>query len=273
MYEPQDQSLALAERDAFRALELDPKNAAAYVILSVCAASLRYAWREAEQLCLSAIRLRPNFLWAHVLLIEHYLFEGKLTQAWQALAHAQSLGAVDDPFPRLPLLRGLLRYFSGAYGAAVSDLTSVVNEHPTYALARFSLAKALLASGEHRLAQAQIDEILRAGYDPLRPGQPSVRERTMALDIIARAAAGDATGAMRARHALEQSANERSISHTCLAVAAMATGDLDGAMQHVYRGIETYDPLTGYAVLDPLLAPLRAHRDWPRVLERMNLVS
>jgi DNA-binding winged helix-turn-helix (wHTH) protein/tetratricopeptide (TPR) repeat protein len=272
-YEPQRESLLLAERDAFRALELDSRHAFAYVILAVCAVALRYAWREAEQLCLSAIRLQPELLWAHVVLIEHYIFEGRLSHARQALAHAQSLGAIDDPFPRIPLLRGLLHYFSGAYGAAIAELTALVGDHPTYALARFTLAKALIANGDYAQAQAHVDEVLRGGYDPLRPGQPNVRERTMTLAVVIRAASGDRAGARRAALALASDANDRRASSVCKAIAAMGAGDLDTAMDFLKAGIAEHDALIGYVVADPLLAPLRSHPQWRRALEQLRLAS
>jgi|GEM_PF-4851876 len=273
MYEPQSEALVLAERDALRAIELDPRHAVAYVVLGAYAASLRYAWREAEQLCLTAIRLSPDLVWGHIHLIEQYICEGKLSHAWQALAHAQSLGAADEPFPRIPLLRGSLQYFSGAFEGAIADLTALVDQHPTYALARFALAKAFAANAQYDRAQAQLDEILRAGYDPLRPGQPNVRERAMALSILMLAAQGERADAKRAKREFEQFACGRPTSQMCMALAAIGADEIDAAMEHMLAAVEKRDPLTGFVVVDPLFAPLRAHEQWPTVLTRLRIVS
>jgi tetratricopeptide (TPR) repeat protein len=273
MYEPQNEALTLAERDAFRALELQPHHAAAYAVLAGCAASLRYSWREAEQLCINAIRIQPDFVWAHIFLVEHYICEGKLSHAWQALAHAQSLGAADEPYPRIPLVRGSLQYFSGAYEAAIAELTALVADHPAYALARFALAKALTANKDYELAQAQVDQILSSGYDPLRPGQPNVRERAMSLAVLIRAGQGDRAGAETARRAFEDYVRDRATSRVCMAIAAMGCADLDAAMKHLELAIEKRDALSAYAAADPLLAPLRSHSRWPAVQAQMRLIS
>lgn len=273
MYEPQFEALTLAEQDAFRALELDPHHPEALDILGVCAAELRYAWRESETLLMSAIRQRPDVLWPHVHLVTYYIGQGRLTQAWQALAHAQSLSAADDPFPRLPLLRGSLHYYSGAYGAAVEDLTALVNDHPTYALARHVLAKALLAAGEHERAQWHVDEALRAEYDPLRPGQPSVRERILTLDVWTRGAAGDERGAREAAKRFERFAENRPTSRICSAFAALALGERERAVKLVHEGIARRDPLATNVIPDPMFSALRSMPDWQGILAALNAAS
>jgi len=273
MFEPQRESLVIAEREAFRALEIDPHHALAHVVLGVCAAQLRYAWREAEHLLLSAIRHRPDLLWAHVHLVEQYIFEGKLSNAWQALAHAQSLAAADDPFPRLPLLRGSLHYFSASYGAAIAELGVLVSDYPSYALARYLLAKAFLGKGDYEQAQFHVDEILRGGYDPLRPGQPHVRERAMTLAVLVLKASGDYAGARRAARELGAFAASRSISNVCLAVASFGAGDINAAMRFIELAVKNREALVANVVPDPLLVPLHSHRMWPRLLAELRLTS
>jgi DNA-binding winged helix-turn-helix (wHTH) protein len=273
MVEPQAEALSAAERDAFRALEIDPRHAQALDVLGVCAAALRYAWRESEQLLLASIRERPDYLWPHVHVVENCIARGEIAQAWQALAHAQSLSASDDPFPRLPLLQGTLHYFSYAYGAAMAELTALVAEHPTYGMARHALAKALLLAGEAERAQQHVDEILRAKYDPMRPGQPNVRERTMSLAVWTRSALGDVEGARAALRQLEEYAAGRATSRICLAFAALALDEKARALGLLRDGIENHDPLAGVVAVDPLFAPLHAHREWNDILRALNLIS
>lgn len=273
MFEPQRDSLALAEQEAFRALEIDPHHALAHVILGVCAAQLRYAWREAEQMLLSAIRQSPDLLWAHVHLIEQYLCEGKISNAWQALAHAQSLTSADDPFPRLPLLRGSLHYFSGSYASAIAELNALVSDYPAYAMGRFVLAKAFLSNGDYQQAQFHVDEILRAGYDPLSPGQPHVRERAMTLGILIRRATGDAEGARETALEFAKYTTSRSTSNICMAMAALGAGDLDGAMRFIELAVKNRDALAANIAFDPLLTPLHTQPRWHRMLADLRLSS
>lgn len=273
MFEPQFEALGAAERDAFRALEIDPRHAQALDVLGVCAAALRYAWREAEQLLLAATRERPEFLWPHVHLVEHSIARGEIAKAWQSLARAQSLSALDDPFPRLPLLQGLLHYFSGGYAAAIAELSALAADHPTYGMARHALAKALLAAGEADRAQQHIDEILRAQYDPMRPGQPNVRERTMSLDVWTRKAGGDEEGARNALAQLELHAEGHATSRICLAFGVLALGDRPRTLRLLREGVERRDPLAGIVAAEPLFSVLHSLPEWRELLTALNVTS
>lgn len=271
MFEPQHHMLRLAEMDARRAMKLDSRNPAAACIAALASLHLRYDWDEAETLLLGALRSAPGDLWTHVTLVQLYAMRGDLATARQALAQAESLGANDDPFPRLPWMRGMLHYLSGAHAAAISELEMLVAHYPTYALARFTLAKALLANGEYDPALAQIDEILRIGFDPLRPGQPNVRERAMTVGVLIRGASGDADGARTAAEAFERETKGRPVSGFSRATCALGCNDVPLALRYLRVAIANRDPLVEYAVVEPAFAPLRAHPEWPAVLDALHL--
>lgn len=271
MFEPQHHMLRLAEMDARRAMQLDPQNATAACVAALASLHLRYAWEEAETLLLAGLRVAPEYLWTHVTLVSLYAMRGDLATARQALAHAESLGAVDDPFPRLPWMRGLLHYLSGAQTAAIAELELLAAHYPTYALARFTLAKALLANEEYDTARAQIEEILRLGFDPLRPGQPNVRERAMTVDVLIRGASGDVEGARAATEAFEREMEGRPVSGFSRATCALGCNDVPLAVRHLHAAIANRDPLVEFAVAEPVFAPLRAHPEWPAVLDALNL--
>ena len=271
MFEPQQHMLRLAVEDARRALELDPKNVGAIGILANAAIHLRYAWAQAERLLLDALRIAPEDLWTHVTLIEQYAMRGELATARQALAHAESLAANDEPFPRLPLLRGTLHYFSGAQTAAIVELELLVAHYPRYGLARLSLAKALLANGEYEAAHAQAQEILRMGFDPLRPGQPDVRERAMAVEVLIRGAAGDLQGARAALAAFEDETSNRPMSGATRAACALGCGDPALALRHLRSAIENHEPLAAYAAVEPAFMPLRSLPGWRQAIDALNL--
>lgn len=273
MYAPGFEALTAAEQEALRALERDANNVRALDVLGVCAASLRYAWREGEQLLSSAIEKQPDALWPHVHLVQQYIAQGQIDRARTALARAQSLSSADDPYPRLPLLRGTLHYVSGAYRAAIADLGALVAEHPTYSLARHTLARAYLADGDHAQAQQHIDEVLRAQFDPLRPGQPNVRERAMALNVWTRAASGDAAGARRALAELETIAQDPATSRICLAFGVLALGDKGRALKLLADGVRRHDSLYGIANAEPLFAPLRSMSGWAEIAAALQPAS
>jgi DNA-binding winged helix-turn-helix (wHTH) protein/Tfp pilus assembly protein PilF len=273
MFEPGQQMLRLAEADARRALEVDPNNTDAIIISAIAAMQLRYAWKDAEQLLFNALRIDPKKLWAHIALVEHYAMLGELTTARQALTHAESAAGQDEPFPRLPMLRGLLHYLSGAQTAAIAELELLVAHYPRYALARFVLAKALLVYGEPEAARAQVQEILRMGFDPLRPGQPNVRERALAINVLIGAANRDPEAAREATRAFEAEMQGRPISAVCHATCALARDEHALAMRYLETAIANHDPLVGYIAGEPIFAPLRSHPQWPHLLAALNLTA
>lgn len=273
MFEPQQHMLRLAEMDARHAMKLDANNPDAACIAAVAALHLRYAWDEAETLLLGVLRIVPEHLWTHLVLVQLYAMRGDLATARQALAQAESLGAVDDPFPRLPWMRGVLHYLSGAQTAAIAELELLVAHYPTYGLARLTLAKALLANAEYDQAQAQIQEILRLGFDPLRPGQPNVRDRALTVAVLIYGKSGNIEAARAAAEAFEHEMQGRPISGFSRATCAIGCGDLSMAMRFLRVAIANHDPLVEYAVVEPVFAPLRAHPEWPAVLQALRLVD
>lgn len=273
MFEPGQAMLRLAEADAGRALELDPNDAGALIVSALAARQLRYAWDEAEEKLLAALRVDPQNVWAHFNLADLHAMRGNFAAARQALFRAEKLQARDEAFPRLPLLRGLLHYLSGAQSAAIAELELLVAHHPRYALARFVLGKALLMNGEPEAAQTQVDEILRMGFDPLRPGQPNVRERALTLGVQIRAAMGDRAGAIDRARRFEEEMKERPISGVCHAVCALGCGEPERALRYLESAIANHDPLVGLLPVDPVFEPLRSSNDWDGLLTAMNLAA
>ena len=189
------------------------------------------------------------------------------------MAQAESLCTSDDTFPRLPLLRGSLHYFSQAYAAAIAELGAIVSDHPTYALARHMLAKALLGAGEYEQAQRHVEEALRVQYDPLRPGQPNARERLMTLEVWTRKAAGDEAGARAAAQRFEEFASNRPTSRICSAFAALALGERERALHYIREGVERRDPLALNVMAEPMFIPLRELAGWRDVAAALNIAS
>jgi len=273
LFETPREMLALAEQDALRTLEIDRANAVALVVLARATAQLRYHWTEAETLLLDAFRSRPDYLWAHVHLIEHYIVRGRLAQAEQALAHARSLGVRDDAFPRLPLLQGAIAYFNGSYDSAQMHLRALVDERPDYGLARFFLAKTLVVQGafDEGLEHAQLAAAIKV--DPLSPGQPDVRRRALALCAHARALRGDDEGVRDAVAALDAFTMGLPQSSFCAAIVALAYGRPDRALRAMENAVVNRESYSSFAAVEPLFETLRALPGWRTVLRAMNLAT
>jgi DNA-binding winged helix-turn-helix (wHTH) protein len=268
--EPRDM-LALAEQDALRALEADRGNAVALVVLARAATQLRHHWAEAETLLLDAFRSRPDYLWAHVHLVEHYAARGRLAQARQALTHAQALGVRDDAYPRLPLLAGTLCYFERSFEEAQSLLEALVTQHPRYGLAQFFLAKTLLAQCRYDEALLHAHQAARIEADPLGPGQPDIRRRALALCLHANALREDRDGMREAAAALDAFTIDLPQSSFCAAIVALAYGRHDRALRAMQAAVSNRESFAMYAAVEPLIEPLRALPGWRALLRAMNL--
>jgi DNA-binding winged helix-turn-helix (wHTH) protein len=273
MFEPGQHMLRLAEEDARRALEIDAQATDAIVVSAIAAMQLRYAWQDSEQILLGAFRAAPQHLWPHTTLVELQAMQGHLSAARQSLARAETLAAQDEPFPRLPILRGLLHYLSGAQTAAIAELELLIAQYPQYAMARFSLAKALLEYGEPESAQVHVDEVLRMGFDPLRPGQPNVRERTLAFNVLVHGRRGDGAGARKAMQEFEREMEGRPISGVSSATCALGLGEPTLALRYLESAVANHDPLVGYIPHDPMFAALHSEPQWPKIIKAMNLAS
>jgi DNA-binding winged helix-turn-helix (wHTH) protein len=273
LFEAPREALSLAEQEALRTLEVDRGNPVALVVLARAAAQLRYHWSEAETLLLDAFRSRPEYLWAHVHLVEHYIARARLPQAKQALAHAYSLNLADDPFPRLPLLQGVLPYFEGDFAGAQTHLSALVTERPSYGLAHLYLAKTLLAQDRCDEGIEQAQQAARIEVDPLSPGQPDVRRRALALCVFAHAMRGDITAVREAAARLDAFTMDLPQSSMCAAIVALAYGRRDRALRAMESAVANRESYCAFAASDPLLAPLRALGGWRAIAQAMNLAS
>lgn len=273
LFESPREMLAKAEEDALRALDIERGNPIALLVLARAATQVRYRWAEAETLLLDAIRSNPDYLGAHLLLVEHYVARGRFGYARQALAHARSLGVRDEAFPRLPLCAGMLHYFEGSFDAAARQLQALLDEHPGYAIAHLLLAKTLLAQGRCEEALAHAQQAASVDFDPLGPGQPNVRRRALALVVLAQAMSGDEAGTRAAAAMFDRQTVSLPPSSFCAAIIALAYGQRTRALHAMEGAIANRESLTCFSAVEPLLRPLHDLPGWRSLLHAMNLAA
>jgi DNA-binding winged helix-turn-helix (wHTH) protein/tetratricopeptide (TPR) repeat protein len=273
LFEAPREMLTRAEEHALRALEIESGNPRALAVRARAASHLRFRWSEAEALLLDAFRSRPEYLWAHVHLVEHYAARGRMAHARQALAHARSLRVPDEAYPRLPLLQGLLDYFERNFEAAQAQLESLIEAHPDYAFAHFLLAKTTLAQGRHERAIVHAQHAAAIDFDPLRPGQPNVRRRALSVAVLAHAGAGNADGMRSAAAALDAQGAALAPSSFCEAIVALAHGRLTRALRAMEAAIANRESMASFVAVEPLLEPLHALAGWRSLLRAMNLAA
>ncbi|HVR44064.1 MAG TPA: winged helix-turn-helix domain-containing protein [Thermoanaerobaculia bacterium] len=155
----------LAERDAQRALELDPTLADAFVALG----SLRttqWEWEAAEEYFLRAIEIDPQAAETHAVLAELLLLTGRREEARSRIASALRL-APDSP--RVLLSAGLIHTMLRDPEAASAAYRALLRRDPGHAHARAQLDK--LAAGPARDSFPGRDDLLRSIDALLRKGR------------------------------------------------------------------------------------------------------
>ena len=273
LFESPREMLAMAEEDALRALEIERNDPVALLVLARTTAQLRFRWTDAETLLLDAVRSRPEYLGAHLLLVEHYVACGRFTNAHQALSHARALGVQDEAFPRMPLVEGMVQYFERSYESARASLSALVDEYPGYAFAHMLLAKTLLVQGCYEQGLEHAQKAARVDFDPLRPGQPNVRRNALALAVHANSLMGDAAGVREAATALDAQTADLPPSSFCAAIIALAYGRDAQALRALESAVANRESMTSYIAVEPLLEPLHALPGWRSLLHVMNLTA
>ena len=248
-YAPAIDALANAAEYAARALHIDVRNVDALIALASARMKREYRWDEAESLLLDAFRAHPRNVNVHVALIEHYIARRDVPRARQALENARPLAA-DDPYPHLPLLRGLLHYYTGWFDTAVAHFELILDANPHCAVAHLALAKTLIAQREETRARSALEHVLAIAPHPLQAGQRVPRREAMALQVL-----------LKARSVDEYQAEWEDYppSWYCEAFIALSSGEVQAAVHLMRRSIEQREPLAIFAAEDPLLRPLHPY--------------
>jgi tetratricopeptide (TPR) repeat protein len=167
----------------------------------------------------------------------------------------------------------MLHYFERSFELAERILEAVVAESPRYGLARFFLAKTLFAQSRYDEALPHVQEASRVEVDPLIPGQPDIRRRSLALQLYVHAKRGDRDGMRAAAAALDAFTIDLPQSSFCAAVVALAYGKNDRALRALEGAVANCEGFSIYTAVEPILEPLHALPGWRALLHAMNLIS
>ena len=254
---PPGEAYARARSSALRALALDDASADARVALAAVMFLTEWDWMGAERSLQRALQLNPAHTQAR-LLYGHLLdalgrFDDGLSMKLRALEH--------DPFsPSVHLGIAMSYWNQRRYDECLRWASKTLELAPTHLLAREFLAGAYWALGDFdRHMEENIRHAATFGVAP------------EALDPMKRAyAAGGRTAVVRL--ALEQAASRpRGVPDVQLALFHGELGNLDLAIEHLERAIETRDPCLVDLAVAPQWDALRPHPGFKRCLTGMGL--
>ena len=130
-----DERCKVAESSASRALELDPRNAVAYVALGTCS-SLALEVRKAEDHFRRAVELDPTYAPAQVELGKLLSYQRRFTEAEVYLTKGLEMKPL---WPFYNFVRCQLYYFDKKFERAISDCEQALRLEPGYILAQKQL--------------------------------------------------------------------------------------------------------------------------------------
>lgn len=150
---------------ASRAVQLDPQNPKVYWSLGRATARLRTpdALKRGIAALQRAIDLNPDFADAYAYLTVLYVGEGRAEDGLRSMKTAMRLNP-NYPFWYL-FLRGIARFVTEDYPAAITDFEAAVERNPTALFLRWWLAAAYAQAGRQDDAEWQVVEMESMGFD------------------------------------------------------------------------------------------------------------
>jgi len=245
---------------AMRAEELDPACGDAHCSRGALEAALNQNWEQAETLFRLALEANANSAlalnWMAIIALIPQL---RFSEAVDSVFAAYDL---DPASPEIGNEIVWVRICCGQYTEAAEQARRIVELHPDFLEAYWSLAAAECSSGEHAAASAALDRA-----DHLGDGVPM----TLALRCFVEGARGNLEAARRSLvrlESLQDPSNTRAIHY---AWAYGAIGDPDRGMHYLERAVDAADPHALYVEVYPPNAPLRIHRRYDQILRRQRL--
>jgi tetratricopeptide (TPR) repeat protein len=245
-----------AQREAGRALQLDPDLAEAHVALAAVHRFQDYDWGTVIGESLRAIDLNPSLDTPHLYLAVAYFHIGLLDEARAAVEAARRLNPENLAEP-LEIL-GAVSLFGGRTGEAVDHL-SQAQQLSDSLIVRYLFGWTLYYEGETRRAETLLETMIEQ-EGPL----PGNARATLAAIWAAQGASS------KARALADRVASERDLIHHGaygLGTAYAQLGEPTTALRWLSQAATTGFPCYPWYARDPLLDPIRAD---PRFVDFMR---
>ncbi|MDX1393060.1 MAG: protein kinase [Gemmatimonadota bacterium] len=228
---PPHEVMPLARRAAERALEIHRDQAEAVAALGSVHSLYEWDWSGAEASYRRATELAPNYAIAHQWYATHVLIpRGRFSEARTAMEHARE---IDPLSPSIAISAALVDYYEGKVEPAVDRFRRLIDNSPTFWLARYFLGWALLGVGRSEEAVELFEEASRVSSDAVS---------VVAALAFARATIGDLDEARRLAGELEKRRRSKTyVSPLRIAQVHAGLGETDEALSALERAAEGRD--------------------------------
>ena len=251
-------TLESARRSALRALELDPTDSEAHLVLAEVGRTLEWDWAGAEKSYRRALAFNPSNVAVH----RHYglylAARRRTAEAVAATAHAYDL----DPLCiDVNTSVAWVHYVGRDYVAAIARCRHTLDMDEGFVSARRLLAAALIQADRSHEAAVELRILADGRLDPV----------TLAWLAHGFAATGDTARAGEILAQLEHLARDRYVSSCHMALAHTALGNRESALALLDRALVQRGPAIINVGVDPRFESLGSDPRYQALVERLGL--
>lgn len=251
-------TLADARRAATRALQLDPTSSEAHLTMAEVERILEWDWRGAEKGYRTALAFNPSSVAVH----RHYgLYLAARRRVAEASASTERAYDLDPLCLEVNTNAAWVRFVARDYPPAIERCRHTLDMDASYVSARRLLAAALMAAGRVDEASAELELLAADDLDPV----------SLAWLAHGLATKGDRARAAGILEQLEHLARDRYVSAYHRALAHVAVGDHDRAVELLALALEQRDPAIINLGVDPRFDALSSDRRYQEMVGRLAL--
>jgi serine/threonine-protein kinase len=256
---PRDEYFTNAEREAFKALSIDPRSGEAHLALASVYQRYRWDWDNAEIHFRRALELSPGLAVAHHWSAGFFSNRGRAEAALSEIRIAERL----DPLsPSIRTAFGVYLYRARRVDESIAKLTDTLASFPDYSVALPQL-------GESYALKRMWIEALSAYQRSIAAGHSNDYVRGGFGDTLARAGRVEEAKSIAAK--LEQEFGMKQASAAPLAIVYRGLGDKDRVFYWLDVAVREREPAVTILNVDPANDPLRADPRFSKLVARLRL--
>jgi TolB-like protein/Flp pilus assembly protein TadD len=247
-------------RDAAqRALKLDPRLVEAHAVLGNVAMSYDWDFPGAEKEFKTAVKLNPNYTFAHEYYAHLLMVEGRYEEA---LAETRQALELEPALPIFRVVKAEILYHARRYDEAIEETTAVIKSHPEFVFAYYWLGCAYQAKKMYPEAIATFERARKMTGD-----WPFIIMATG----HAQALAGNTVEATNAINKLTQMKQTRIIPDIYLAAIYVGLGDKDQAFHYLDAAYQERVDRLVYLNVEPMSDPIRSDPRFAQLMAKIGL--
>jgi TolB-like protein/tetratricopeptide (TPR) repeat protein len=250
-------ALEAARADARRALEIDPGDSEAYLVVGEVERTLEWNWTGAEAAYRAALSANPNNEAAHRYYAVFLAARGRP----ESVVLGDRACALDPLCLVVTSSVATVHYLRGDYRSAIRRYREVLGMEPRHVLARRGLASCLVQLGE-------FDEAVDAltSHENVRQDQVAKAWLGHALAVSGNKAAAEAIACE-----LLSAQERRFVPAFHLALLYAGIGNVDAAFAQLERACDARDPSLDTLAVEPRFHVLHQDRRYQNLVERLKL--